>query len=81
MQDPHAQIAHEIVLALQAERKRLGWSQETLAVAAGVSDSCIRHLEKRRASPTLVTILKIASALKLDLPTLLKKALRNPPEL
>ena len=72
--DPHAAIAEKIVAALQAERKRLGWSLETLAVAAGVSNSCIRHLEHQRATPTLVTLLKLASALGLDLAVLVRNA-------
>ena len=74
MPDPHAAIAEKIVSALQAERKRLGWSLETLAVAARVSNSCIRHLEHQRATPTLVTLLKLASALGLDLAVLLRNA-------
>ena len=55
----------------------LGWSLETLAVAAGVSNSCIRHLEHQRATPNLVTRLKLASALDLDLSALLRKARKN----
>ncbi|MCX6982110.1 MAG: helix-turn-helix transcriptional regulator [Verrucomicrobia bacterium] len=74
MPDSHATTAAKIIAALQAERKRVGWSLETLAVAAGVSDSCIRHLEHQRATPTLVTLLKLASALELDLSILLRTA-------
>ena len=74
MPDPHAAIAKKIIAALQAERKRLGWSLDTLAVAAGVSDSCIRHLEQERAMPTLITLLKLAAALDLDLAILLRNA-------
>ena len=74
MPEPHAITAQKIVDLLHAERKRLGWSQETLAVAAGVSNSCIRHLEHRRATPTLITLLKLADALGLDLSALLRTA-------
>ena len=77
MPHPHAAIAEKIVAAIQAERKRLGWSQETLAVAAGVSNSCIRHLEHQRATPTLVTLLKLTSALDLDLAALLRSAQKS----
>jgi transcriptional regulator with XRE-family HTH domain len=75
--EPHALIAQKIVEALHAERQRLGWSQETLAVAAGVSNSCIRHLEHQRSTPTLITLLKLASALELDLADLLRAAQKN----
>jgi transcriptional regulator with XRE-family HTH domain len=75
--DSHASTAQRIITALHAERKRRGWSQETLAVAAGLSDSCIRHLENQRATPTLVTLLKLASALDLDLAELLRAAMKR----
>lgn len=75
--DSHASTAQKIVTALHAERKRRGWSQETLAVTAGLSDSCVRHLENRRATPTLVTLLKLATALDLDLAELLRAAMKE----
>ena len=59
---------------LCAERKQRGWSQETLAVAARVSPSCIQHLEHERSTPTLITLLKLATALDLDLAELLRAA-------
>lgn len=74
MPDPHATTAQKIVDLLHAERTRLGWSQETLAVAAGVSNSCIRHLEHGRATPTLITVLKLADALGLDVAVLVRNA-------
>jgi len=72
--EPHALTTQRIVELLKAERQRLGWSQETLAVEAGVSNSCVRHLEHSRASPTMVTLLKLSSALQLDLAELLRSA-------
>ena len=74
MPDLHAQIAEKIVAMIHAERIRMGWSQETLAVSAGVSNSCVRHLEHQRSKPTLITMLKLAAALDLDLATLLRDA-------
>jgi transcriptional regulator with XRE-family HTH domain len=70
----HAATAERVVQAITAERKRQGISQESLAVLAGVSDSCIRHLERGRSTPTLITLLKLTEALSLDLATLLKEA-------
>lgn len=74
VRDQHALTVTKIVAALRDERKRLGWSYETLAVATDLSSSCIRHLEKDRATPTLVTLLKLATALRLDLVKLLAAA-------
>lgn len=72
--ESHALTTQKIIELLKAERLRLGWSQETLAVAADVSNSCVRHLEHSRASPTMVTLLKLSNALQLDLAELLRHA-------
>jgi transcriptional regulator with XRE-family HTH domain len=72
--DPHAQTAQKIVQLLHAARKQRGMSQETLAVEAGVSPSCIQHLEHARSTPTLITLLKLAEALDVDLADLLRAA-------
>lgn len=77
MPDTHARTADKIVEALAAERKRLGWSFDRLAVEADVSNSCIRHLERQRSTPTLVTVLKLTTALGMDLPDLLRAAQKN----
>lgn len=74
MSEPYARIADNIVEALAAERKRLRWSFDRLAVEADVSNSCIRHLERQRSTPTLITLLKLATALEMDLPELLRVA-------
>ena len=72
--DSHLQTTQKLVELLSAARKQRGWSQETLAVEARVSPSCIQHLEHRRSMPTLLTLLKLAEALEMDLPGLLRKA-------
>lgn len=74
MPESHARTADIIVEALAAERRRLGWSFDRLAVEADLSNSCIRHLERQRSTPTLITILKLAAALEMDLPDLLRRA-------
>ena len=72
--DSHALTAQKLVELLTAARRERGWSQETWAVAAKVSPSCIQHLEHVRSTPTLITLLKLATALDLDLPDLLRAA-------
>ena len=72
--DLHALTAQKLVELLSAARKLRGWSQETWAVEAKVSTSCIQHLEHSRSTPTLITLLKLANALEMDLPDLLREA-------
>lgn len=74
MPELHARTAEIIVEALAAERKSVGWSFDRLAVEADVSNSCIRHLESQRSTPTLITLLKLAAALEMELPELLRAA-------
>ncbi len=76
--DSHAYTTRKLVELLSAERKLRGWSQETLAVAARVSPSCIQHLEHERSTPTLITLLKLAAALDLDLAELLRASQTEP---
>jgi transcriptional regulator with XRE-family HTH domain len=68
----HAATATRVVEALKAERRRQGISTEALAVKAGVSDSAIRHLERGRSSPTLITVLKLCSALQVSLEDIIR---------
>ncbi len=72
--DLYALTAQKLVELLSAARKLRGWSQETWAVEAGVSTSCIQHLEHSRSTPTLITLLRLASALEMDLPEVLRDA-------
>jgi len=75
--EPHAITARKIVDLLQAKRKQIGWSQERLAVEARVSSSCVRHLERGRSTPTLITLLKLSEAMGLSLATLLQRAQKD----
>ncbi len=75
--DPHAVTARKLVELLSAARKQRGWSQETWAVQAGVSPSCIQHLEHGRSTPTLITLLRLAKAVEMDLPDLLRTAMAD----
>jgi len=75
--DSHALITQKLVELLSAARRQRGWSQETLAVAAKVSPSCIQHLEHSRATPTLITLLRLTAPLEMDLPDVLREALKT----
>ena len=74
MPESQAKTAPKIVDLLHAERKRLGRSLETLAVAADASNSCVQHLEHGRATLTFVMLFKRSEVLQLDLAGLLRAA-------
>jgi ribosome-binding protein aMBF1 (putative translation factor) len=74
VQDSYVQTTRNLAERITAGRKQRGWSQETLAVEAKVSPSCIQHLEHGRSTPTIITLLKLTAALGMDLPDLLRDA-------
>jgi len=54
---------------IQEERKAKKISQEKLAKLTGLDRTFISLIENGKRSPTLSTILKICSALEIDLPS------------
>jgi transcriptional regulator with XRE-family HTH domain len=48
---------------LKALRREAGWSQQTLAVSAGLSTSTIHDLEQGRGEPSWTTLLALSDAL------------------
>jgi transcriptional regulator with XRE-family HTH domain len=59
---------------LEGERERQGLSLQKLGALSGVSRTAIGMIEKGQRSPTLVTCLRVADALGLDLEDVLKSA-------
>jgi transcriptional regulator with XRE-family HTH domain len=57
--------------ALRQLRERLGWSQEALAAHADLNRSYVGELERGQAIASLITIEKLASALRLSVTTLM----------
>jgi transcriptional regulator with XRE-family HTH domain len=53
--------------AVRAARKRVGMSQAELARKAGTSQPSIARLEQGRVSPTVISLERIARALKSEL--------------
>jgi len=51
---------------LRAKRKELGFSQESLALEAGIDRNFVSLLERGLNQPSLTTIFKIAKALQVD---------------
>jgi ribosome-binding protein aMBF1 (putative translation factor) len=70
-------ISIEVARLLSVERIRRGISMNRLAEKSGLSQSMISLLERGLRSPTLETLLRVASVLDADLSELLKKALKR----
>jgi ribosome-binding protein aMBF1 (putative translation factor) len=67
-------ISLEVVRLLKNERIRRGISMNRLAEKAGLSQSMVSLLERGMRTPTLDTLLRIAAALEIDLPELIRRA-------
>ena len=68
--DAESQLADR----LRLERDGRGWSLAELATRSGVSKAMISKIERREASPTAVTLVRLASAFDLTLAGLLARA-------
>jgi transcriptional regulator with XRE-family HTH domain len=68
MDDPTSLAAQ----AIKTRREQLGLTLRALAARSGVSPSMISDVERATKSPTLATLAALASALEIDLPTLLQ---------
>jgi len=53
-------------------RESRGWSQEELAEESDLDPTYIGGIERGRRNPSLVSLAKLASALKVSLPELLR---------
>jgi len=62
---------------IRAIRKELAMSQEELGDVAGLHRTYIGHLERGEVNPSLINILRVAKALKVD-PSSLVSGLKIP---
>jgi transcriptional regulator with XRE-family HTH domain len=67
-------VALEVARLLRDERVRQGISMDRLARKSGLSQPMISYVERGMRNPTLDTLLRIAIALDVDLPKLIKRA-------
>ncbi|WP_454633766.1 helix-turn-helix domain-containing protein [Bradyrhizobium cenepequi] len=56
---------------LRRLRKERGWSQDTLAAAAGIDQNAVSLIENRRSNPTVVAVEGLADAFKVPIAELL----------
>lgn len=57
---------------IRIERLRKRLSQEKLAEIVGISTKYLNMIENNKTNPTIVIVVKIYNALKIDLNTLIK---------
>jgi len=72
--DRERNITLKVCNLLAHERKSQEISQQRLSEIANISRSGLRHIESHETLPTLYSLLKIANALEVDLPDLIKQA-------
>ena len=60
-----------IGIIIQEKRKELGVKQVDLAHSIGIEDSALRRIESGRTNPTIKTLLKISTALGIQVEDLL----------
>jgi transcriptional regulator with XRE-family HTH domain len=77
-------ISSHVACLLKEQRKKQGFSLERLARKAGLARQTIAFVEQEAQSPSLDTLLRITSALNVDLAKIIARAQKrvaqeNPP--
>jgi transcriptional regulator with XRE-family HTH domain len=67
-------VCSAVVQILRRERERRGFSMNHVAEQAGLSQQMVSYVEREMRNPTLETLLRIASALDIDLARVLREA-------
>jgi transcriptional regulator with XRE-family HTH domain len=70
----HQQVCAEVVRLLQKERQRQRLSKYAVAERSGLSEQTIGYVERGLRHPSLETVVRMASALKVDLGDVIKQA-------
>jgi transcriptional regulator with XRE-family HTH domain len=69
----HAVVHHAIRL-LREERERRGLSKYVVAARSGLSQQTIGYVERELTNPSFETIVRMADAISIDLPGLIRQA-------
>ena len=59
---------------VRKSRKKIGLSQEGLALQAGINRSYVGQIERAIANPSLQVLVKLATTLEVDVADLVKKS-------
>jgi transcriptional regulator with XRE-family HTH domain len=69
-------VCSEVARILRAERQKRGLSMNQVAERSGLSQQMVSYVEREMRNPTLETLLRMAEAMKVDLPTVIRRAQR-----
>ena len=67
-------VCARVAEILRQEREKRGLSMNLLAERAGLSQQMVSYVERQMRNPTLETLLRMASALEIDLSDVLSQA-------
>jgi transcriptional regulator with XRE-family HTH domain len=70
-------ICDEVVRLLREERERRGFSKYFVAQRSGLSEQMIGYVERGLRNPSLETVVRIASALEIDLGSVINRAFKS----
>lgn len=76
--DVSRRVALEVAQSLRDERIRQKISMDHVAAKSGLSQPMISYVERGLRNPTLDTLLRIATALDVDLSRLIRRASKQP---
>ena len=67
-------VVDQLIAILASERKRLGLSFNEIAARSGLDHTMVMRVEKMERMPTILTLLRIADAMGVDLWKKLREA-------
>ena len=71
------EVSDRLAARLKEARKTQGLSLDSLSKLSGVSNSMISQIERAETNPTVVTILRLTNALKVDFSGLIEDEISN----
>ncbi len=66
-----------LIASIEAARRKRGLSLNEVAARAGLSHTMVMRVEKRERMPTIDTLLRIATALDVELGALIQRASKS----
>lgn len=72
METQFDQLLARLAANVRSQRRRLGISQEALALEAGVDRTYVSQIERQIGNPSLLVLNKLALVLKTSVPALLR---------
>lgn len=73
----HQRVCAEVIRLLREEREHQGLSKYAIAERSGLSEQMVGYVERGLRHPSFETVMRLASALDVDLGDLIKKAYKT----